>query len=502
MRNRGKSGLCVTAAVIRFFICFITVSFASPSFADVADDPNARFVRVARQISPEAINVTPHFAIVREQADPRMPADVWVPGELLAQMNVPVKLNDAKNSFTIRIDSPSKTLAVPVLRTLSPNAVDLEFRARSEDNRQYFNLCGMEKVTGLSYAVTQQNVLVVGATSLMPDYLVNKKNTPPSLPGLQKPFNLVWDHVIGENSDLSAEDPLPGVSVISPTWFALIDEKGRASNGASASYVASAHSKGYRVWALVSNGFKKEMTRKFLADKKAQDAFISRILAYASIYGLDGINIDFESVANDDAPRLTAFVRRFAETGRTLGLTFSVDVMVPTKWTRCYERTALSKIADYIAVMTYDEHWRTSPKAGSTASLPWVSAKLTGTLAEIPASRLLMGIPLYTREWEETSSSAGKVSVKSRALSMTSVDERLETTASRKQWLGEKGQHYFEYENDGRKYRIWVEDEDSMALRMALVKKHDLAGAAFWRKGFEKLEIWDQVGKLSKQRDL
>ena len=430
---------------------------------------------------------------MREQADPHMPFDVWVPGELLLQMNIPIKLNEAKSSFTLRVGRPSQALGVPLLETLSPNAIDLEFRARSEDSRQYFNLSGMKEVTGLSFALTHQDMLVVGAAGLMSAYETDEDSGAAALPDLRRPFNMLWDHVIGENADLSAEDPLPGVGVISPTWFTLLDESGRVSNRASVSYVESAHAKGYRVWALVSNGFKKDMTKKFLASKKAQDLFIANMLAYASIYRLDGINIDFESVSNDDASRLTSFIDRFVRAGKTLGLAFSVDVMVPTKWSRCYERRALSNIADYIAVMRYDEHWRTSPTAGSTASLPWVGAKLAYALAEIPADKLLLGIPFYTREWEETKTKGGNVSVKSRALSMASVDERLAATASQKQWLGAKGQYYFEYASDDRKYKIWVEDENSIALRMAFVKKYALAGAAFWRKGFEKPEIWKTI---------
>jgi spore germination protein YaaH len=489
----SKKELNIAVVMALLFACLLDAPRAAPCLAGVSEDPNARFVRVARQISNDAINITPHFAIVREQADPRMPSDVWVPVELLRQMNIPIKLNEAKSSFTLRVSRPSQALGVPLLETLSPNAIDLEFRARSEDSRQYFNLNGMKAATGLSYAVTPQDVLVVGAAGLMSAYKTDEDEGAGELPGPQRPFNLLWDHVTGENADLSAEDALPGVGVISPTWFTLLDENGRVGSGAGLSYVKSAHAKGYHVWALVSNGFKKDMTKKFLANKKAQDLFIAKMLAYASIYGFDGINIDFESVSNDDASRLTSFIERFVRAGKTLGLAFSVDVMVPTKWSRCYERKALSNIADYIAVMTYDEHWRTSPTAGSTASLPWVGAKLAETLAEIPADKLLLGIPLYTREWAETKTKAGKTSVKSKALSMASVDERLAAAAAQKQWLGAKGQYYFEYVSDDRKYKIWVEDENSIALRMALVKKYSLAGAAFWRKGFEKPEIWKTV---------
>jgi len=467
-------------------------AFTRPAAAEDIEDPLLRLVPIARQIAPDTTNRTPHYALVREQADPEMPFDVWVPGELLTQMNIPIKLNAAKTSFTLRVGNPSKSLGVEALAALAPNAVDLEFRAKSDDNRQYFNLTGMEKTTGLSYAFAPGDILVVGKTALMSSY-------PRLAPAPDKPdepltpFNLVWDHVMGDNPDLSAEPPILGVSVISPTWFALLDETGRVSNRGTTPYVASAHTNGYSVWGLVSNGFNRERTTKFLANDAAQNTFIAHMLSFAAIYGLDGINMDFENVLNDDAKRLTAFVRRFAAAARTMGLKFSMDVTIPTKWSLCFDRRSLSGIADYIAVMTYDEHWRTSPKAGSTASLPWVENALRNTLADIPADKLFLGVPLYTREWEETTAKNGKVSVTSLALSMVSVDEKMSATGAEKKWLEAAGQYYFQYVSGDKTYRIWIEDENSISLRMSLVKKHALAGAAFWRKGFEKPEIWDAV---------
>ncbi|MDR0648941.1 MAG: glycoside hydrolase [Synergistaceae bacterium] len=480
--------LSLTAFLVFAAIC------AKASFAagDVLDDPFSRLVQIERRISPDATNMTPHLAIIREHADPSIPPDVWVPGELLTQMKVPVRLDEEKGTYAIRVDKPAMTLDVPALLDLAPAALDLRFRAKSDDGRLYVNLTGLERVTGLAYAFTPEDVLTVGTLRLMSAHSGQVTRQPrPSAPGGH--FNLVWDHVAGDNADLSAEETLSAVSVISPTWFALMDESGRVSNRADVSYVEAAHAKGYQVWGLVSNGFNKERTRKLLADRKGQDTFIANMLAHAEIYGLDGINIDFESVDNDDASRLTAFVRRFAQAGRSQGLLFSIDVTVPSKWSSCYERGKLSEIVDYMAVMTYDEHWRSSPRAGSTASLPWVSAGLDRTLAQVPPHKLLLGVPFYTREWQETKGKNGKASLKSRALSMASVDSVIAETGAQKRWLADKGQNYVEYSKDGARFRIWVEDESSMALRLELAKKRGLAGAAFWRKGFETPEIWRTI---------
>ncbi len=471
---------------------------ASPLYAAdtsaVSGDENARYWRIEQMVDRNKVNATPHLAIVKPYADRSVADDVWIPGELLAQMNLPVKLNAARNAFTVHVANPAATLGVPILSSLAPNALDLDFRARSDDNVQRLNLRGAERVVGLAYILTDRETVLVGTPDLLKVTAFPPKT---ALQPLKKPFNLVWDHVAGENKDLALETPLPGLSVISPTWFALADETGTSVNRGSAGYVETAHKQGYHVWALVSNGFNKERTRKFFASQAAQNAFIARLLAYARIYGFDGINVDFESVDNADAQRLTAFVQRLTAAARTMGLTMSIDVMVPTNWSKCYERRALSGIVDYVAVMTYDEHWRTSPKAGSTASLPWVQRGLQNTLAQVPASKLLLGIPFYTREWEETRTTGGKVSVKSKTMAMASADARILETGATKTWLGGTGQNYFQYVSGDKTYKVWMEDENSLKLRMDLVKKHNLAGAAFWRKGFERPEVWELIDKAS-----
>lgn len=461
----------------------------------VSGDENANYCRLERMVDQNRTNLTPHFAIVKTFADPGIGCDVWVPVELLTQMNLPVKLNAARSSLAVRVANPAATLGIPALSALAPGGLDLDFRVRSDDNVLRFNLRGAERIAGLSYVLTDRGTVLVGTPNLLESAPFPRET---AFGALKKPFNLVWDHVLGENKDLSLEDALPGLNVLSPTWFALADETGASLNRGSAAYVEAANQKGYRVWALVSNGFNRDRTRKFFADAGAQNLFIARLLAYARIYGFDGINVDFENVDNADAVRLTAFVKKLTAAARTMGLAMSIDVMVPSKWSACYERHALSQVVDYVAVMTYDEHWRTSPKAGSTASLPWVRRGLQNTLAQVPADKLLLGVPFYTREWEESRGAKGKISVKSKTMAMASADERILETGAAKRWLDETGQHYFQYASGDKTLKVWMEDENSIRLRMDLVKKHNLAGAAFWRKGFEKPEIWEEIARATR----
>jgi len=150
--------------------------------------------------------------------------------------------------------------------------------------------------------------------------------------------------------------------------------------------------------------------------------------------------------------------------------------------------------------MTYDEHWSRSPVSGSVASLPWVRAGIEKMLLEVPPQKLLLGIPFYTREWRETVADTGKITVKSKALSMAGASERLTEYGETINWLNDAGQYYFEYSKDGAVYKIWLEEARSIKLKAQLVNQYQLAGAACWRQGFENPDVWLALEEVLKVR--
>ena len=44
-------------------------------------------------------------------------------------------------------------------------------------------------------------------------------------------------------------------------------------------------------------------------------------------------------------------------------------------------------------------------------------------------------------------------------------------------------------------YKVWLEDNTSLEKRLKLVDDNKLAGAAFWKLGFENSSVWDTVIK-------
>ncbi len=315
---------------------------------------------------------------------------------------------------------------------------------------------------------------------------------------LGEKISLVWEHVTGRNPDTAEIPELQGLHVVSPTWFELIDNQANLGNKADLGYVKWAHARGYQVWGLVSNGFNPDFTHALLSDFRLREKFIGQVLQYAQMYELNGINLDFENVYLKDKELLVQFVRELTPYLHEQKLTVSMDVTVKSesdRWSRFYDRAALAGIVDYVAVMTYDEHWASSPEAGSVASLPWTEAGLKGALEEIPKKKLLLGIPFYTRLWKEEKQADGSIKVTSKAYSMPKIEKWLNERQVKPVLDAKTGQMYASYVDpkDGATYKVWLEDQNSIKRRIQLVHQYDLAGIAAWRRGFESPDIWATI---------
>jgi len=143
---------------------------------------------------------------------------------------------------------------------------------------------------------------------------------------------------------------------------------------------------------------------------------------------------------------------------------------------------------DYVIIMGYDEHYVGS-EVGSVASLPWVEKGIQDTLAEVPAERVINAIPFYTRLWKTTAGGA----VSSEAISMDQAQEVIQKYAVQTYWDKNTSQNYGTYEFEGSTFQIWLEDAQSIAEKVKLVPKYNLAGVAHWKLGFENSSVWQVI---------
>lgn len=163
--------------------------------------------------------------------------------------------------------------------------------------------------------------------------------------------------------------------------------------------IAPARRNGYFVWMTV---------QQFGSGSNLSSALAKDIVAEALRLDVDGINIDFENMGLENRDKFTSFMDKLEDETKKYGLTLSVDVtrrVAGSSWSLCYNRTALGRICDYVALMAYDQTPAGSSVAGPVAAYPWTRSAVDQLLEEVPAEKILLGIPFFNRFWRfETTS--------------------------------------------------------------------------------------------------
>ena len=302
--------------------------------------------------------------------------------------------------------------------------------------------------------------------------------------------NMVWHQVTSTDANAYFADAtanMTGVNVISPTWFYLTDTSGNIASIASADYVSQAHEKGLQVWGLIDNFTQEVSTTETLSSTAARQNIISQLIQAAKDVGMDGINVDFESLSEDVGIHFLEFLRELSIECHKNNLVLSVDNPVPEDFTSHYDRAEQGRVVDYVIIMGYDEHYVGS-EAGSVASLPWVEQGIQDTLDEVPAERVINAIPFYTRLWKTTGGNVTSEAIGMDQAQQTIADNNVETY-----WDKTTSQNYGKYDIDNSTYQIWLEDAQSVAEKVKLVSRYDLAGVSAWKLGFENNGIWQVI---------
>lgn len=306
-------------------------------------------------------------------------------------------------------------------------------------------------------------------------------------------INLAWHQVTSEaaNQAFAADTQnMTGVNVISPTWFSVTSTQGNISSLASEDYVRQAHEKGLEVWGLIDNFNENVSALETLSVRSARQHIIDMLISEAKRVDMDGINVDFESLTEEEAVHFIQFIRELSVACRNNGLVLSIDNPVP-QYTAFYNRREQGILADYVIIMGYDEHTVGSETAGSVASLPFVEEGITQTLSEVPKEKVINGVPFYTRLWTE----ANNGTVTSEVCSMDQADAYVEQYGMEVYWNTDMSQNYAEATVDNKVLKMWLEDEESLEEKMKLIQEYDLAGVAEWKLGFQRDDVWAIISK-------
>ena len=284
--------------------------------------------------------------------------------------------------------------------------------------------------------------------------------------------------------------------MVSPAFF-HINSNGELENNIGASgkeYVEWAHSNGYKVWPMLQNDGTGMMsvTSKIMNDYNKRQKLINEILMACIQYKIDGINLDFENMKQEDKDMYSRFIIELEPRLKEIGLVLSVDVTAPDgseTWSLCFDRHVIGNVANYIVFMAYDQYGASSNKAGTTAGYNWVELSLKKFLETeaIESDKIILAIPLYARLWTLNNLEAV---VKQSAVPIKNIDKVIPDGVE-KQWDENLKQYYIQYKDGSYTKKMWIEDEKSLTEKISLISKYNLAGVASWEKDMEYDGFWN-----------
>ncbi|MCM1026871.1 MAG: glycosyl hydrolase family 18 protein [Roseburia sp.] len=316
---------------------------------------------------------------------------------------------------------------------------------------------------------------------------------------LEGKVGLGWHAIYGAQGNDTLDAMIKegkGMNVIAPTWFSLTDSEGNFQSFASAGYVEKAHKSGLKVWGVWDDfnaGEVIDSYHLFSATTRRQ-ALAQRMLDTTLEYGLDGINLDFEKMSGESRPHFNQFLRELSVLCRKNGVTLSVDNYVPLNSNNSSRLDIQGQVADYVIIMGYDEHWGGSQTAGSVASIDFVSGGIDRTLEQVAAEKVINALPFYTRVWKTEGTK-----VTDDAIPICNMADYLKRVGKEDaaEWDETTCQNYLEWQSGDVTYQIWLEDVESLRVKLNVMSSRKLGGAAVWRLGYGTSAVWELVAAFT-----
>ena len=330
------------------------------------------------------------------------------------------------------------------------------------------------------------------------DGFVENNTLPPSV--RRQPVVIAWDFVDCEHGNAALMDVElhESVNVLSPTWL-VIDAEGVTGIPSDYwwDYLSWARGHGVEVWPNVIDS---PNSSAFLTSFESRQDVMTSLLWRIEHFSLNGVNIGFEHVSPERWPYLVQFIRELSVELRRMGVTLSINIPVPCENTDFMRRDLLAQSVDFIVVMAYEEHWPGAPDSGPVASEPFVRRAIEESLEDIPAGRLILGIPFYNRIWREIVIDNTPETRTYRHHGTAYTREWFEYNGVEWEWLPQYGKYYGQFAalegDEAVIYKAWLECERSIGIKLDMYREFNLAGVAVWNRNFRHNEgLWEVMGE-------
>ncbi len=228
-----------------------------------------------------------------------------------------------------------------------------------------------------------------------------------------------------------------------------------------------------------------------LHDPVAMHQQVDAIVALVQREKYAGIDIDYEELHAGDRQAFTKFAADLAAALHARGKELSVAVFpqtstpAPNQPNAAQDYAALGRVADEVRIMAYNYHWANSAP-GPTAPVGWVRAVARYAVSQMPASKVVLGVPLFGYNWPGGARPAATVSW----LQALRLSREYRASAS---YSKVAQAPYFSYVRRGRTHTVWFENAASSIAKFEVAKGSGAAGVYLWMYGYEDPGTWSSL---------
>ena len=283
------------------------------------------------------------------------------------------------------------------------------------------------------------------------------------------------------------------LDVVSPSYFDLnSDGSLKLTPHFDSNTISQLQKRNIKVVPFLSNHWNRDVGRAALNNRKS---LIKEIVDVIEEYSLDGINVDIENITHEDKENFTQFIKELRESlpkDKELSIAVAANPKGYTSgWHGAYDNEKLVQYADYLMIMSYDEHYE-GGNPGPISSIQFAEESIKHELKNVPSKKIVLGLPFFGRYWKDDGSIKGK------GISLIKVNELInkyngtvtfdDYTKSPKATINITG---YEAEMPKGKYTIWFENEESILNKLGLIEKYNIKGAGSWSLHQATQNIWN-----------
>jgi spore germination protein len=344
-----------------------------------------------------------------------------------------------------------------------------------------------------NYKVSLQDILIANDISnpslIYPDQKIRIPNTRKSIE--------VNSYITQTGASGVAEVAGLGIyfTYLSPFTYS-IKEDGTISNLNDAGLIAAAESNDVAPLLVLTNYsgsmFDSDLAASILRNESLQDTLIANLLKTMETKGYMGVNFDLEYVYPEDRDNYNQFLRKVVKDLKPKGYKVSTALAPKIKENQkgllyeAHDYKTHGEIVDFVVLMTYEWGWA-GGRPWAIAPINEVKKVLDYAVSVIPRDKILMGVPLYGRDWKVPWVD-GTIA---KSVSPVEAVEMAGKYGVRIQYNTEYQAPFFNYwDETGQQHEVWFEDSRSILAKHKTMDEYKLRGLSYWALGSAFPQNW------------